>query len=262
MITDARLLRWLIDVTACLLLLQPLLVLTRAGYDRETWWRRSETDIFPFPTPWIIRVPVALWYLAFWAVALWALISDLSRGRAAWLGLTVGLVEVAYGLLQRGRRMRPLSAEAQPAVVAFALGHNALTEEVLFRGAPLWIAAAGGFSDVVTWQVAFVPLSGLAFGLYHRLVGRASRVPDTTVFGCLLGAVAVWYGVSSAVVVHIIHNALAIPFGQTDGSMQRWQRMRLLYVISLFAIAVARLSLSWWPPAEHPSQVTMQPRQE
>jgi len=255
MITDARTgsLLWLIDAIACLLLLRPLLTLTRAGYDRQSWWRRIETDVFPFPTRWTVRVPVALWYLAFWVVAFWALISALSRGRAAYLAFTVGLVEAGYGLLWAGRKMRPLSAEIQPSVVSFALGHNALTEEVLFRGAPLWIAAVGGFWGVAAWQDAFVLLTGLAFGFYHRLVGRASRFYDTTVFGCLLGTVAVWNGVSSAVLVHTVHNALAIPFGQTDGSLTRWQRNRTLYVVSLFTVTVARLSLEWWLAHDHSS---------
>jgi hypothetical protein len=236
---------WLLDAIACLLLLLPLLALTRAGYDARLWWQSSETDVFPFPTPWTVRVPVSLWYLAFWMVALCALTFAVSRGWAAYLALMVGLVEAGYGLLRAGRTISPLSANVHSSVVSFALGHNALTEEVIFRGAPLWVAAIGGFSGYLAWQYGFVLASGLAFGVYHRQVNRHSRLYDTTVFGCVLGAVALWNGVSSAILVHMIHNTLAIPlFGQTQESMPRWRYIRALYVTSLFMVAVARLSLA------------------
>jgi hypothetical protein len=241
---NAGYLLWLIDAATCILLLLPLAVLTWTGYDPRLWWQRSETDVFPFATRWVVRVPIALWYLLFWTVALCALTFAECRGRIAYLALTVAFVEMGYGLLRAGKAISPIGATVDPIVIAFALGQNALTEEVIFRGLPLWIAAVCGFSHFLAWQYGFVLASGVAFGLYHRKLGHRSRFYDTTVFGCVLGTVALWNGVSSAVLVHTIRNSLAIPFGQTQESMPRWRRIRALYVVSLFFIGTAGLDLN------------------
>ena len=243
---NAGYLLWVIDAATCILLLLPLAALTWNGYDRRLWWQRSETDVFPFATRWVVRVPIVLWYLLFWAVALCALTFAECRGQIAYLALTAAVVETGYGLLRAGKAISPISATVDPIVVAFALGQNALTEEVIFRGMPIWIAAIFGFSHYLTWQYGFVLASGLAFGLYHLQVGHHSRFYDTTVFGWVLGTVTLWNGVSSAVLVHTIRNSLAIPFGQTRASMPRWRRIRAFYAASLFLIGATDMGLNGW----------------
>jgi hypothetical protein len=241
---NAGYLRWLVDAATSLLLLLPLAALTWTGYDPRLWWQRSETDVLPFATRWVVRVPIVSWYLLFWIVALCALAFAEYRGRIPYLALMVALVEMAYGLLRAGKVISPIAATVDPVVIAFALGQNALTEEVIFRGIPLWIAAVCGFSHYLAWQYSFVLASGIAFGLYHWQVSHRSRLYDTTVFGCFLGAVALWNGVASAILVHTIRNSLAIPFNQTHESMPRWRRVRALYAIGLFLIGVAGLGLN------------------
>jgi hypothetical protein len=230
----------LLDLIASLLLLLPLLTLTRAGYQRG-WWRRCETDLFPFPTHWVARMPLVAWYLALWMIAVFALTYAVLREYIAVLALTAGMVEVGYGLLRAGKPIAPLKANIDTSVVAFALGHNALTEELIFRG-PLWLAALA-LSDGSAWRYGLIVMSALAFGLYHRQFSGPSRWYDTTAFGCVLGAVAIWHGLSSATLVHLVHNGLAIPFGQTDESIFLWRRRRTLYITGLMIVAVARLGL-------------------
>jgi len=236
------LLRQLLDAVAAILLLLPLLALTRAGYDRQLWSRRTETNILPFAAPWTVRVPLAVWYLAFWTAALFAAGRAASQGRAAYLGMAFVLVEAAYYLARLGRKIEPLSP-ASTLVVAFALGHNALTEELIFRGVPLGLAAIGGFSESRLWQYGFVAASAVAFGIYHRLVNGRSRFYDTALFGCVLAAVAVWDNVASAILVHFTHNALSVPLRQSPETMARWRLVRLLYLIGLCVVACAGIIL-------------------
>jgi len=238
--------RWLqaLDVAVLALLLLPLLQLCRAGYDGRLWWRVSTTDLLPVASPLTVSVPISAWYAAFFAVSGYAAVAALANGHIVHLALIIVAVEAGYGIWRRGRKPAPLGASAPTAVIAFALGQNALSEELLFRGVPLLFAWIGGFEDEPIWQYIFVVASASAFGVYHcRTSGRA-RLYDTTLYGAVLAWVAVWSGVASAILLHLTHNALAVPLNQTAATMPAWLRQRRIWLVAVFLLAGARLGWS------------------
>jgi hypothetical protein len=235
-------LKYLVEGIAVAVLAIPLLRLTRVAYD-PVWWQWSEQDVLPFPSPWSIRSPLWAWYLLFWLLSISALSLTASRGSTATLAIVVAALEAAYALVNRGRKSA-VDPRFPKAILAYALWHNAVLEELLFRGLPLLVGIAVGLSKRSFWPYVYIGVTAVAFGLYHlkRNRNRPQRFYDTTIFGLVLAWVVLQYGFLAAVLVHSIHNALSIPLGHTDVSLHTWRRNRWLYVASLMLIAFLRLA--------------------
>lgn len=231
----------LVDAAAAVLLLLPLMRLTQIVYDRTWFWSLSDIDLLPFPTRWSLRSPLWAWVLLFWAVALHAVISAVAHGNAGKLAMIGAGVEVFYGLLARRRRIAPLDPSFPGSVLAFALWHNAFLEELIFRGIPLLVGLGAGLSTKAFWPYVYIPVTAIAFGVYHYRMGRRARVFDTTLFGALLGFVALRYGFSAAILLHIMHNARSMPLGHSDPSLRLWRRNRHLHVAGLTIVGLLRV---------------------
>ncbi len=223
-----------------MLFLVPLLRLTQLTYDRRWWWSPSEIDLLPFPAPWTLRSSVAAWCLAFWCAALSAAVTAVMSGNAATLAMIVAGVEGLYALLYWGRRTASLDPSFPVSIIAFGLWHNAVLEELIFRGLPLLVGAVTGLSLLTFWPYVYVPATALAFGLHHHRMGRTSRFYDTTLFGGLLAIVALHYGLTAAILLHSIHNARSLPLGHADPSLRTWRLSRSLYVAALTLVGLLR----------------------
>jgi hypothetical protein len=228
-----------LELIAAGLLVIPLLRLTRIGYDPQWWWRWSEVQLTPFSLSWKIRAPLAVWYALFWAATSAAVISASARGSAAVLAAVTASIEAGYALLAWRRRRRPLDPSFPESIIAFGLWHNALLEELFFRGLLLLVAALVGLSSAPFWPYLYIPVTSFAFGLYH---GRSQpkRLYDTTILGAILAFLALHYGLLAAILVHSVHNACALPLGQRDPSLRVWRRSRLCYISGLFIVGLVR----------------------
>jgi len=234
---------YLVEGLAVAVLAIPLLRLTRVGYD-PVWWQWSLMDLMPFPSPWSIRSPLWAWYLLFWVLSICALGMAASRGSAATLAVVVAALEGGYALMNKRRKSAPVDPSFPRSILAFGLWHNALLEELIFRGLPLLVGVATGLSARSAWPYIYVCFTALLFGLYHLKRNRPVRFYDTAVFGVLLALVVLHYGLLPAVLVHSIHNALSIPLGHTHLSLRTWRRNRWLYVASLSLVAFLHLTMS------------------
>ena len=230
-----------VDLAAATLLLMPLLRLMQLTYDRRWWWSRSEIDLLPFPAPWTLRSPVGAWCLLFSSVALTAVVSAALAGTVATLAVIVAGIEGCYVLLHWGRKTTPLDPSFPDSILAFGLWHNAVLEEVIFRGIPLLAGAVTGLSAYRFWPYLYCSGTALAFGFHHHRMGRRDRFYDTTLFGALLAAVALRFGLSAAILLHSIHNARSLPLGYGDASLWRWRLNRHLYVAALTLVGLLRL---------------------
>jgi hypothetical protein len=211
------------------------------SYDRRWWWSLSEIDLLPFPARWTLRSPVGAWCLLFWSAALAAVASAAAQGTAAHLALIVAGVEGIYALLHLGRKTAPLDPSFPGSILAFGLWHNAVLEELIFRGIPLVVGAVTGLSAHPFWPYLYIGGTALAFGVHHRRMGQPERFYDTTLFGALLAAVALRYGLPAAILLHSIHNARSLPLGHADPSLCLWRLNRHLYVAALTLVGLWRL---------------------
>ena len=223
-----------------MLLLVPLLRLMQLTYDRRWWWSPSEIDLLPFPAPWTLRSSVAVWTLGFCCAALTAAATAVMRGNAATLATIVAGVEGLYTLLHWKRKTAPLESSFPVSIIAFGLWHNAVLEELIFRGLPLLVGAVTGLSTLTFWPQVYVMATALAFGLHHHRLGRAGRFYDTTLFGAVLAIVALHLGLTAAILLHSIHNARSLPLGHGAPSLWMWRLGRSLYVAALTLVGLLR----------------------
>ncbi|MFZ5823910.1 MAG: CPBP family intramembrane glutamic endopeptidase [Bacillota bacterium] len=224
---------------AVVVVLPPLVNATLAGYDSK-WWRQwGRVDLLPFPSPLFLFSPLWAWHLGCWICVAAALFAAVQSGSIASLVVLAAAVELLYAVIApRGTEVPPPESFPYP-VLVFGLWHNALMEELLFRGLPLFIAGLSGASNWAPWPLLYIASTALLFGLYHRWQIGPRRLVDTTAFGAVLGFVTLQYGLLSAILLHLLHNSLTMPT-PPPGRVQRWWHRRV-YLIFLATAAILAL---------------------
>lgn len=226
-----------LEWVAAFLLLAPLLYSTVIGYD-HWWWRQwGRVSLLPFPSRFSVRFPIWGWYLVSWMVILYAVFRAAGQGgNFALLTLLVAIVETGYALLRRRNARRPPPETFPFAIIVFGLWHNALLEELLFRGLPLVGAKLVRAEDWTLWPFAYVLGTSSIFGMYHSWQIGPGRFCDTTLFGGVLALAALRYGLPAAILLHLIHNVLAMPTPASERSAP-WWRNHWIYLALLAAVA-------------------------
>lgn len=222
---------------AGLLFLLPLLYGLRMSYAHELWWGWYRIELTPFPSPLATRSPIGGWMAACLVMVGIALVQAFQQGTMPLLAGIFVAVEVAYALLfYRGSRPQAPDSETFP-VLTFGLWHNGLLEELWFRG--LWLLVfrwLGWTSSFAMW--CFILSTAILFGLYHFWRVSPIRALDTTAFGVVLGYVTWQYGLPAAVLLHLAHNALAVPLYHQQESAPLWWRNRRLLLAGLTVVAL------------------------
>lgn len=176
----------------------------------------------------------------------------ISRGlaRAAGVcGVLVGGVLIGWSALadQAGlfsaEGPRVFFSQTTPAIALLLAGVAAVAEEALFRGVLL-----KHLRRILGSHPAVV-LQALLFGLIHAGYGSPLHVAAATVFGLLLGYLALQDGLMPAMAVHFVVNVAVLAAWSAQGSLVA-TALVLVLSLGLMAWAIHR------PEAPSPSQPT------
>lgn len=198
----------------------------------------GKIGIIPFPSRIAIYSPIWSWFLLCWVLILIALVKGLSTSSIVVLATMAVLVEVGYALRFRKSALPDGLESDEMSLTHFGLWHNALTEEMLFRGLPLFFMLLLGLGSSSFWVSIYIVGTSLLFGVYHWWRVHPSRFIDTTLFGVLLAFCAWKYSIAVAVFLHLFHNSLSVPIVQSSERIRIWWQYRNRYLLFLSMIVL------------------------
>jgi membrane protease YdiL (CAAX protease family) len=122
---------------------------------------------------------------------------------------------------------------------AYIVIYVATLEECIFRGFPIWLSQLVGISPVIPLVTASV-----LFGLVH--LSNYSNKPNVIVtlpqfiFGLLLSAIALKYGIITAILIHLFNNFCLF----SDNTTQKYEPMNIIIGFYFAIVAFVGYNLS------------------